>query len=157
MYMNVRNIYLALLIATISSLVWVPVHAEEMICPDHTPVVIDIKPGGYPNSINLSSTGLLPVAVITTLDFDATLFIPEMAHLSDADTPMNEGCSGAMPVRWALDDVNRDGKSDIVFLFRIQELNLSSTSTAATFMAHGSYGSVILHILGTDTVKVVPK
>ena len=153
---NLRNICLALLITAFSSLAWAPAYAEDMSCPDHTPVVIDIKPGGYPNSINLSSNGLVPVAVITTADFDATLFNPEMAHLSDANTPMTDGCSGAMPVRWALDDVNRDGKKDIVFFFQTQELNLTASSTAATLMAHGSYGGATLHIMGTDTVNVKP-
>ena len=154
---KIRNICFALLMVVISSLVWVPAHAEEMSCPEHAPVVIDIRPGEDPNSVNLSSKGLLPVAVVTTSDFDASLFEPEMAHLSDANAPMSEGCSGATPVRWTLDDVNRDGNVDLVFFFRVQELDLSLNSTAAILMAHGSYGGVMLHILGADTVKIVPK
>jgi hypothetical protein len=126
-----------------------------MTCPEHTPVVIDIKPDSYSNAVNLSSRGLLPVAVISTPDFEASQFSPEMAHLSDAIMPMGAGCSGAMAVRWAMVDVNRDGKTDLVFFFRIQELDFSSTTTAATFMAHGSYGSEMLHIMGKDSVKVI--
>jgi hypothetical protein len=154
---KVRNLCLVLLIAVFSSLVWVPAHAQEMTCPEHTPVVIDIKPGSYPNSINLSANGLLPVAVVATPDFDASLFQPEMAHLSDANTAMDEVCSGAMPVRWLISDVNKDGKADLVFFFNIQDLDLTPASTAAVFMAHGSYGGATLHIMGTDTVKVVSK
>lgn len=34
-------------------------------------VTVDIKPGSTPNSINLKSRGVVPVAVLTTGDFDA--------------------------------------------------------------------------------------
>ena len=37
-----------------------------------TTVTIDIKPGSFPNRINLRSKGVIPVAVLTTATFDAT-------------------------------------------------------------------------------------
>jgi peroxiredoxin len=92
---------------------WSPVAAEEMSCPEHTPVTVDIKPGSYPNTIRLASQGVVPVAVLTTMDFDASQFTPEMAHLNDATTTMSTSCGGAMAVRWARDDVNRDGHPDL--------------------------------------------
>ncbi len=133
-----------------------PARAEEMTCPPHIPVRIDIKPGSYPNRINLSSQGVVPVAVLTTPDFEASQFTPEMAHLTDANSPMTQGCMGALAVRWTLDDVNRDGHPDLVFFFNTQDLDLNTSSTAASLMAHGVYGSTILHIMGTDSVKVQP-
>ena len=133
-----------------------PASAQEMTCPEHTPVGIDIKPADHPNKINLTAKGLLPVAVLTTPTFDASQFAPEMAHLSDSRMAMGAGCVGADAVRWNLDDVNRDGRLDLVFFFKIQDLNLTSTSTEATFMAHGSDGSSGIHILGTDSVQVKP-
>lgn len=146
-----------LFLVALSSLAWAPARAEEMTCPEHSPVTIDIKPGSYPNAINLSSKGLLPVALMSTADFDASLFTPEMTHLSDANLPMTAGCTGAMAERWVLDDVNHDGMADLVFFFQVQDLALSSSSTVATFMAHGSYVGATLHIMGTDSVTVVPK
>ena len=155
-----KKLILISLIVLLTLPVWftgaTAVHAEEMTCPEHTPVSIDIRPGEAPNKINLSAKGLLPVAVLTTPDFDASHFAPEMAHLSDARIAMSMGCVGAEAVRWNYTDVNRDGRLDIVFFFRIQELNLTSGSTAATLMAHGSYGSSMIHIHGTDSVKVKP-
>ena len=136
--MLIRVLVVFLFIGGLCLLSWSPASAEEMSCPDHTAVSIDIKPGSYPNKINLSSRGLTPVAVLTTQDFDASQFTPEMAHLSDAGSAMNSGCAGALAVKWRLDDVNRDGQLDLVFFFRTQELNLSANSTAATLMAHGS-------------------
>ena len=132
------------------------VYAQEETCPPPTPVSIDIKPADYPNKINLAANGLLPVAVLTTQDFDASLFTPEMAHLSDAAIAMTMGCVGAVAVRWNYADANGDGQLDLVFFFRIQDLNLISSSTAATLMAHGPYGSTVIHIEGTDSVLVKP-
>ena len=132
-----------------------PARADAMTCPEHTPVTIDIKPGSYPNRITLSSMGLVPVAVLTTADFDASQFLPEMAHLSDAANAMTNGCAGAMAVRWTRSDVNGDGLRDLVFFFNTQDLDLTPNSTAATLMAHGIYGSLgTLHIMGTDSVVV---
>jgi hypothetical protein len=148
---------IALLLGAFTFPAWSPARAEEMTCPVHTPVTIDIKPGSYPNRITLSSRGLVPVAVLTTDDFDASQFTPEMAHLSDANADMSNGCPGAMAVRWAQDDVNGDGQPDWVFFFNTKDLDLTTSSTDATFMAHGDYGSSgELHIIGTDSVKVKP-
>jgi hypothetical protein len=130
------------------------VQAQEETCPPPTAVLIDVKPGSDTNKINLSSHGLLPVAVLSTSDFDARLFTPEMAHLSDAAAPM--GCAGAEAVRWTYTDVNGDGLTDLLFLFRVQDINLSSTTTAVMLMAHGTYASTVIHIQGTDSVFVQP-
>jgi len=130
------------------------VHAQEETCPPPMPVDIDIKPSDALNKINLSAKGLLPVAVLTTQDFDASNFTPEMAHLSDATIAMS--CAGAEAIRWNYSDVNRDGQLDLVFFFRTQELNLTASSTAATLMAHGTYNSTVTHIEGTDSVFVKP-
>ncbi len=132
------------------------VRAEEVTCPPPMPVTIDIKPGNSQNRVKLSSKGMLAVAVLTTQEFDASQFTPEMAHLNDANTPMAEACMGASAARWSLDDENGDGRLDLVFFFKIQDLNLTLNSTAATLMAHGSLGGTETHIEGTDSVQVVP-
>jgi hypothetical protein len=132
------------------------VRAEGMTCPPPAPVSIDIKPGNAQNKVKLSSQGVLAVAVLTTPDFDASQFAPEMAHLNDANTAMEASCTGASALRWSLDDENGDGRLDLVFFFKIQDLNLTVNSTAATLMAHGSYNEAELHIEGIDSVQVVP-
>ena len=154
----IRVLVVFLFIGGSSFLSWSSASAEEMACPDHTAVNIDIKPGGYPNKINLSSSGLLPVAVLTTQDFNASLFItePEMAHLSNAGSAMTQSCAGPTAVRSVLDDVNHDGKLDLVFFFSTQGLDLTTNSTNAILMAHGSYNSMEMHIMGTDSVTVKP-
>jgi predicted outer membrane repeat protein len=105
-------------------------------------VSIDIKPGSYPNSINLSSKGRVPVAVLTTEDFDA----------STVD-PVTVDFTGAAPLRWAWEDVDGDGDLDILFHFNTQELNLDENSTEATLNGMTYDGLVIS---GVDTVNIVP-
>jgi len=50
-----------------------------------TPVDIDIKPGSYPNAINLGSHGLIPVAILSSEDFDAKTVDPDTVELAGAN------------------------------------------------------------------------
>ncbi len=111
-------------------------------------ITIDIKPGSDDNSINLNSKGVVPVAVLTTGDFDAGTIKPETVLFA-----------GASPLRWTLrwkwkmmKDVDDDGDKDMLFFFRTQDLDLDENSTEATLtgIADGN------EISGTDTVRIVP-
>ena len=87
---------------------------------------IDIKPGGNPNNINLSSKGVVPVAVLTTNDFDASFIDPTTVEFAGAE----------VPVRWKLEDVDGDGDLDMLFHFKTQDLvDLDANSTEATLTA----------------------
>jgi hypothetical protein len=104
-------------------------------------VSIDVKPGSDPNSINLKSKGVLPVAVFTTEDFDASITDPGTVEFA-----------GASPLRWALEDVDNDGDMDMLFHFKTRELVLDNNSTEATLTGTTSSG---WPIIGTDTVNIV--
>lgn len=147
-----RILFLALILPALVFAAQSPAAADEM-CTEHTPVTIDIKPGSDVNKINLSSRGLLPVAILSTDGFDASLFNLEAAHLSDAATA--EGCAGAAAVRWNVQDVNADGRLDLILFFNIRDLNFTADTTTAMLMAHGVYGGAIIHVMGTDAVQVI--
>jgi parallel beta-helix repeat protein len=116
---------------------------DECGCaPPLVEVTIDIKPGSDPNSINLGSKGVVPVAVLTTDDFDASDIDPDTVLFADAP-----------PVRWTLEDVDGDGDMDVLFHFKVQELSLDATSTEATLTGETLDG---VQIEGTDTVTIVP-
>ena len=105
---------------------------------------IDIKPGSDPNSINLKSKGVVPVAVLTTDDFDASSVDPETVSFA-----------GASPVRWTIEDVcPYDGRDDLLFHFKTEELDLDENSTEAFLMGYTFGGEFIW---GTDTVNIVRK
>jgi hypothetical protein len=105
-------------------------------------VAVDIKPGSYPNSINLRSRGVVPVAVLTTGGFDASTVDPGTVQFADAH-----------PLRWVMEDVDHDGDMDLLFHFRMQELNLDMNSTEATLTGMTFDETPIQ---GTDTVRIVP-
>ncbi|GAB4531879.1 MAG: hypothetical protein Kow0063_11720 [Anaerolineae bacterium] len=104
---------------------------------------IDIKPGSDPNSINLKSKGVVPVAVLTTDDFDASTVDPGTVLFA-----------GASPVRWTLEDVDSDGDMDMLFHFKTQELDLDAGSTEAYLTGYTQDGQFIW---GVDAVNIVPK
>ena len=105
---------------------------------------IDIKPGSDPNSINPNSKGVVPVAVLTTDSFDA----------SSVD-PVTVKFAGAQPLRWAREDVDGDGDTDLLFHFKTQELvDLDEDSTEAFLTGYTHAGEFTW---GTDTVNIVPK
>jgi len=106
-------------------------------------VTIDIKPGSDPNSINLGSKGVVPVAVLTTEDFDASTVDPGTVLFADA-----------YPVKWAMEDVDYDGDMDMLLHFKTQDLNLNQDSAEATLTGETMGGTPIE---GTDTVNIVPK
>jgi hypothetical protein len=88
-------------------------------------VSVDIKPGSCPNSLNVGSRGVLPVAIVGTADFDATTVDPVTVALD-----------GVPPLRWSLEDVatpfagdpfschdfEGDGQFDLSFKFNTQEI-----------------------------------
>lgn len=121
----------------------IPIIIDIEHVPLAIPVLIDIKPGSYPNSINLKSKGVVPVAVLTTQDFDAVTV--------DAGTVE---FAGAAPLRWTWEDVDDDGDVDLLLHFRTQELNLDENSTEATLTGETLTGD---EIEGTDEVRIVPR
>lgn len=106
-------------------------------------VDIDIKPGSDPNSINLKSKGVVPVAVLTTEDFDASNINPATVLFASAS-----------PLRWNMEDVDGDGDLDMIFHFNTQELNLDENSTEACLTGQTTDGQ---SIHGCDSVNIVPK
>jgi len=106
-------------------------------------VNIDIKPGSYPNSINLGSKGVVPVAVLGSETFDASTVDPSTVEFANAH-----------PVRWTMEDVNNDGYMDMLFFFNTRDLSLIGGSTEATLIGATVGGQ---SIQGTDTVNIVPK
>ena len=73
------------------------------------PVAIDIKPGDATNTLNLDSSGVIQVAIYSTLGFDAS----KIGVLG----PVRR----AHAVQSSLVDVNGDGRKDLLLNFRTQD------------------------------------
>jgi len=113
------------------------------------PVYVDIKPGSFPNPLNLKSQGLISVAICGTADFDVATIDPQTIRLT------REGVEdGVAPIRWSYEDVatpytgepcgghelGGDGYLDLTLKFKTQEL-------VATLGLDAFKGEVIVLIL----------
>jgi hypothetical protein len=114
-------------------------------------VEIDIKPGSYPNSINLGSNGVVPVAILGSADFDAAIVDPSTITLSSAKVKVkgNSGNAGS------LEDVNDDGYPDLVVQVFTQCLELNPGDAEAVLNAYTYTGLTFL--TGSDVIRIVPQ
>lgn len=122
---------------------------KQAIHTEVVPVItvsIDIKPGTYPNFINLGSKGVIPVAILTTADFDARTVDGASVRF---------GPSEAMATHYALKDVDRDGDIDMILQFNTLQTGIQVGDTEATLTGRTLGGD--MYITGTDSMKVVPQ
>jgi len=122
---------------------WALLTLERVVPPIE--IVIDIKPGSDPNGLNPSSKGVVPVAIVTTDEFDASTvdhctvrFGPDLA------APTHRGCCGHM------EDIDGDGDLDAIYHFKTQETGIEMGDTEATLVGKTVDG---LDFVGTDSVK----
>lgn len=112
---------------------------------DPVPILIDIKPAAFPNSINPKSRGKIPVAILTTPSFDATAVDP---------TTILFGATGmeAGPVRVAMEDVDGDGDTDLILHFITQDTGITCGSDSASLTGAMFSGA---RIEGSDSIETV--
>ncbi len=110
---------------------------------------IDIKPGSDPNSINLGSNGVVPVAILGSEDFEAATVNPSTVTLAGADVKL-KGKSGNAG---SLEDVNDDGYLDLVVQVYTTSLVLTSGDAEAVLNAYTYAGPALT---GSDSIRIVP-
>ena len=111
-------------------------------------VTIDIKPGSDPNSIKLGDTGSVPVAIFSTVTFDATSIDVSTLQLNSASVRL----VGGRKVLASVDDINGDSLADLVVQFDRGLLDLTVGDGIGTVTGSTLDGQ---SILGTDSVRVI--
>ncbi|MBI2985821.1 MAG: SBBP repeat-containing protein, partial [Deltaproteobacteria bacterium] len=112
-------------------------------------VTIDIKPGSFPNSINLGSKGTTPVAILSSASFDAATVDPTTVTLAGAPVA-SRGKGRSMA---STEDVNGDALPDLVVHVSTEALHLSKADTLAVLEGQTFAG---MPIRGADSVRIVP-
>ena len=114
-------------------------------------VTIDIKPGSFPNSINLSSAGVIPVAILSSDTFDATTEVdPDTLGLAGAAVKM-VGKSGKSLCHG--EDVSGDGLPDLVCQFETAQFMIEPGDSIAVLEGETFGGTAIR---GEDSINIVP-
>jgi probable HAF family extracellular repeat protein len=111
-----------------------------------TAVEIDIRPGSDPNSINPFSRGVVPVAILTSEDFDALTV--------DADSVLFGPTEAEKKHKQAhVEDVDGDGDLDLLLHFRTPDTGIALGATEACVTGE-TYDGVPIE--GCDSVRTVP-
>jgi hypothetical protein len=100
-------------------------------------VTIKIKPGGsFPVSINPESKGVIPVAILTTPTFDATTVDPPSVRFGVTGTQ-------ATALRSGLEDVDGDGRLDMILHFNMQATGIHCPDASASLTGKTLGGQTI--------------
>lgn len=107
-------------------------------------VAIDVRPGSNKNPINLCSRGNVAVAILSTATFDATRVDPRTVRFGPGDAQAIQG-------KGHFEDVDHDGRADLVVQFWIQDIGLTSADTEVTLFGETFEG---MSFIGTGSVTV---
>jgi hypothetical protein len=113
-------------------------------------VQIDIKPGDATNSINLGSSGVVPVAILSSATFDATTVDPETVTLAGAKVRMVG--KSRRPLAHA-EDINGDNLLDLVCQVETAQFLIQTGDSVAVLEAETFGGTAIR---GEDAIRIVP-
>ncbi len=118
-------------------------------------VDIVIKPGNGPNSVNPRSRGNIPVAILSTADFDAANEVDRevltFGASGDEDSLHLRGGRNAAP-NCGVEDVNGDSLDDLVCQFQTQETGFEHGDTEGVLKGQTVDG---MAIIGTDSATMV--
>jgi hypothetical protein len=115
-------------------------------------VEIDIKPGSYPNSINLGNKGVIPVAILSSADFDATTVDPATIELAGAGVELRGKSDKAMAHE---EDVDGDGLIDLVIQITTENLEPGYFQDGYATLTGSTYDGTAIE--GSDEINIVPK
>ena len=134
------------------------------------PVIINITPGSDPNS-QQRLKGIAPVAILSTtageygtpIDFDATLIDPLSVRFGPPEIFDDDGLGaterhnrGHFEDSYELDEVTKDGDTDLVLHFKMQDTGLLATDTEGCVKGDYTDATGTHQFFGCDAVRFPP-
>ncbi|MHC4693462.1 MAG: hypothetical protein ACYS67_12035 [Planctomycetota bacterium] len=129
----------------------VPIYLADPPVSGPDEITIDIKPGSYPNAINLGSNGVIPVAILSTEDLDATTIDPDTVSLGGSGVAVRGKGNKSLATQ---EDVNGDGLMDLVVKVETENLDPGTFQNGLAVLQVTVDGNVIYE--GSDEIIIVP-
>ena len=133
-------------ISTFSNINFTSISGPETIIVD-----IDIKPGCTPNAINLGSNGVIPVAILSTPDFDATTVNPDTVSLAGSGVAVRGKGNKSLTSQ---DDVNGDGLLDMIVKVETENLDPDTFQDGHAILTGLTTDGI--EFTGSDSITIVP-
>lgn len=114
-------------------------------------VGVDIKPGSWPNTINLGSNGVIPVAILTTESFDATSVDPSTVQLEGLGVAVRGKSEKLLANE---EDVDEDGDIDLVVKIETENLEPGAWQSGLVVLTGETYDGKAIE--GCDEIIIVP-
>ncbi len=114
-----------------------------------TAVEIDVKPDSIENTVNLASAGVIPVAILSSEDFDALTVDPDTVFLAGASVRL---AGSSEDLLCHVQDVNNDGYDDLLCDVETAEFMIEEGSDTVELTAETFDG---VQIVGTDLIRIV--
>jgi hypothetical protein len=125
--------------------------ADEVAWLASPEVDIDIKPGSDPNSINLGSKGVIPVAILSSISFDATQVDPDTVSLAGAGVAVRGKGNKSLAHH---EDANGDGLLDLVVQVETENLDPNAFQDGNVVLEGWTFDD--LPFRGEDVIVIVP-
>jgi uncharacterized delta-60 repeat protein len=105
-------------------------------------VAVDVKPDSTDNVISLQSNGVVPVAILSTASFNAADVDPASVCFGDAEAAAERACVARQP-QGHLEDVNRDGRLDLLLQYDVPRTGIDRGDTQACLTGKTRSGTAI--------------
>jgi hypothetical protein len=109
--------------------------------PQPTEVAIDVRPGRFPNKINLSRKKNLWVSILTDPEFDATTIDPASVRLGPGGAGINRNPG--------IEDTDGDGDLDLKLRFKVADIGIACGDTTLSLSGETFDGT---EIAGLDSI-----
>jgi alpha-tubulin suppressor-like RCC1 family protein len=123
--------------------------ANDSISSNPELVLIDIKPGTFPNTINLGSNGTVPVAILGSSTFSVATINPATVTLGDSKVRVK----GKGGFQYSIADINGDGDLDMLVHIETQGIKLSLEDVRVMLTGSTITGR---DFIGYDSVRIIP-
>ena len=108
-------------------------------------VTIDVKPGDTPTTLEPKRQGMVPIAILSTKDFDAAQIDPATIRAGATGTE-------ASIFRSMMEDVDHDKDVDLLLLFPVPQLLLTCNTKSVMVKAKTAKGQ---DVEGSEAVTMV--